>query len=87
MVSPKLAESSSKDHPLEELVVGDLVKFRSSSFLGEAAASRYSSHGIVIRIRHTPKSVPNSVMRSAYTVIWSNGNETTEWRCYLKKLS
>lgn len=87
MVSPKLAESISKDHPLEELVIGDLVEFRSSTFFGESAASRYSSHGVVIRIRHTPKSIPDSVVKDAYTVIWSNGKETTEWRCYLKKLS
>lgn len=86
MVSTKLAKSNIEGYPLEELVVGDLVEFSSGAFFS-AATDRYSSHGVIISVRHQPKAIPDSVLRNAYTVHWSDGRETTEWRCYLKKLS
>ena len=89
MVSSKLAKSSVESNIDEfkiRLEVGDLVKFHSSSFFSYAE-DRYSSHGVVVAIRHHPESIPESVVRNSYTVIWSDGRESTEWRCYLKKLS
>ena len=85
MVSPKLAKSS-VEGILEELKVGDLVAFHSSTCVSYAA-DNYSSHGIVVAVRKHPQSIPESVVRNSYTVAWSDGRESNEWRCYLKKLS
>ena len=69
---------------LEPLQVGDLVKFEAVGPF-TVANCRYSSNGVVVAIR-TSSSEPKP-MQPSYTVIWSDGRETTEWLCYLKKLS
>ena len=71
-----------KDTALAPLQVGDLVLFEAVGPFA-VANERYSSNGIIIAIRE-----PESFARqSSYTVAWSDGRETNEWRCYLKKLS
>ena len=88
MVSTKLAKSSVESNTLEylktELKVGDLVEFFSGAFFSN---KNYSSSGIVVEVRRYPQTIPDSVARDSYKVIWSDGRETNEWRCYLKKLS
>ncbi len=67
---------------LPPLEIGDLVQFYAvGPFV--MATNRYPSNGIVVGVRSEPVGQQN-----AYTVIWGGGAKTsTEWRCYLRKLS
>jgi hypothetical protein len=68
---------------MQPLEIGDLVEFHASGPTAYAVAS-YPSSGIIIHIR-PPTSIDT---RIAYTVVWGGGAKTTtEWRCYLRKLS
>lgn len=79
MVSTKLVESSIESNPLEKLKVGDLVEFFSVAFFAHAK-ERYSSNGVVV-------AASERMGKETYTVIWSDGKQTNEWRCYLRKLT
>tara|TARA_R110002020_G_scaffold409446_1_gene619194 strand:- start:721 stop:939 length:219 start_codon:yes stop_codon:yes gene_type:complete len=62
----------------QKLVVGDLVKF-ASTFFNDA---RYANPGVVTGI-----NLCKQESQASYTIIWADGGTTTEWSCYLKKLS
>ena len=66
----------------QPLQVGDLVEFESRGPFA-AAQGRYPSNGVVVAIRE-PHSQAQQV---SYQVVWSDGQETNEWRCYLQKLA
>jgi hypothetical protein len=67
---------------LEPLQVGDLVKFEAVGPF-TVANDRYSSNGVVVSIRDAKAEF----RQVSYSVVWSDGRETNEWRCYLKKLT
>ena len=69
---------------LEPLQVGDLVKFEAVGPFA-MANDRYSSNGVVVAIRTSSSEA--LTRQPSYAVVWSDGRETNEWRCYLKKLT
>ena len=60
-----------------EFKIGDLVLFTAPSVF-ETAKSRYKNPGIVIEITERTNQ------KTAYKVIWADGNSTTEWEGYIK---
>ena len=64
--------------------VGDLVDFIvPTAFHG--AEKRYRTPGIVVEVREDHGAF--NTFKKAYVVHWAYGKTTTEWECYLAKLS
>ena len=59
---------------------GDLVRFNSS--FGFQAA--YAPSGIIVGIEK--KDIVGFAERVSYKVLWTDGEYTREWDCYLEKL-
>lgn len=60
-----------------EFKIGDLVLFTAPSVFN-TATMRYKNPGIVIEITERTNQ------KTAYKVIWADGNSTTEWEGYIK---
>jgi len=69
---------------IESYNVGDLVDFTVPRAF-ETAKRRYRAPGIVIEVREHLEGF--NTFKKIYAVRWSDGKVTTEWECYLSKLS
>ena len=72
---------------IQPLEVGDLVEFYASGSTAYAVAS-YPPIGVIIHVQSGFSTNPQNASMDRYTVVWGDGvKTTTEWRCYLRKLS